>query len=80
MASRVKGIRGFDGRFYVTTTDFLYASHEKVKSALEKKKEMYVQELSHEANIEPDAVLAVMHILAEGGEVIEKKRGLFCLA
>ncbi len=80
VSQNVKGVRGFDGRFYVATNRFLYAAYEKIKSVLEKKKEMYTQEIAAATNIEPDAVLAVMHILAESGEVIEKKRGLFCLA
>lgn len=79
-SQNVKGIRGFDGKFYIATNKFLQTACEKIKSSLEKKKERYLQEIADEINFEPDAVSVVLYLLAESGEVIEKRRGLFCLA
>ncbi len=80
LSQNVKGVRAFDGKFYVATNRFLYAAYEKIKTVLEKKKEMHVEEIAVACVLEPEAVSTVLHILAETGEVIEKKKGLFCLA
>lgn len=80
LSQQVKGVRGFDGKFYVATNRFLYAAYEKIKSVLEKKKEMLVEEIARASGIDADGVAVVMRILSESGEVIEKRRGLFCLA
>lgn len=80
LSQNVKGVRAFDGRFYVATNKFLYSAYEKIKAVLEKKKEMHTEEVAAATGLEPEAVSTVLHILAESGEVIEKKRGLFCLA
>ena len=79
LASKVKGVRGFDGKFYVATADFIYSAYEKVRAALEKK-DMYLPEISAAVGIDPEGILSVLRVLAESGEIIEKKRGLFCLA
>ncbi|MFA5077586.1 MAG: hypothetical protein WC488_04125 [Candidatus Micrarchaeia archaeon] len=76
----VKGVRGFDGRFYVATNAFVYAAYSKVQAVLAKKSEMGLAEIAQLTGLEPEAVLVVLRILAESGEVLEKKRDLFCLA
>ncbi|VVB98337.1 Uncharacterised protein [uncultured archaeon] len=80
LSSNVKGVRGFDGRFYVATNKLLYASYPKIKDVLEKKKEMHLVEIASETGMEVDAASVIMHLLAESGEIIEKKRDLYCLA
>lgn len=79
-SANVKGIRGFDGRFYVATMRFLYSAYEKIKPLLQKKKEMHLSEISQLSGLEPEAAMVVLHILSESGEIIEKKRDLYCLA
>ncbi len=81
LSQNVKGVRGFDGKFYVATTKFFYAAQQKIRTVMEKKKSgMLVEEIAVEASIEPEAAGVALRILAESGEAIEKKRGLFCLA
>lgn len=80
VAQNVKGVRAFDGKFYVATNTFIYPAYEKIKAVLEKKSEMHVEEIAAATHLEAEAVLTVLHLVAESGEVIEKKRGLFCLA
>ncbi len=80
LSQNVKGVRGFDGRFYVATNKFLYSSYDKIKPVMEKKKALHLEEIAAEASMEPQAVSVIMHLLAESGEIIEKKRDLFCLA
>lgn len=79
LASRVKGVRGFDSRFYVATSGFVLSAYPKIKALLEVK-DAYLQELAETASLDPEGVLTVLRILSESGEIIEKKRGLFCLA
>lgn len=80
LSGNVKGVRGFDGKFYVATSTFLYSTYEKIKAPLEKKKEMHLSELAQLANVEPEGASVILHLLAESGEIIEKKRDVFCLA
>lgn len=79
VAQNVKGVRAFDGRFYIATNKFLYFTYEKIKSIMEKKTEMHIEEIVAATNLEPESVLVVLNILAESGEITERKKGLFCL-
>lgn len=74
----VKGVRAFDGKFYLATNKFLYTAHEKIKAILEK--EMHLEEIASATKLEVEALLTVLNLLAENGEIIEKRKGLYCLA
>lgn len=71
----VVGIKGFDGKFYLVTKNYLTDSAAAISSVL--KEEMDVAAISSAARLEPDGCVAVLRLLAENGEIIEKKRGVF---
>lgn len=71
----VIGIKGFDGRFYVVTREYLEKSEKTVNSVL--KEGMDVQSIAEAAKMDPEGCSAVMKIMAEKGDVLEKKKGIF---
>jgi hypothetical protein len=73
--SAFKGVKGFDGRFYVVTTDYLSKSAAAISSAL--KEDMDIASIADAAKIDRDGCMAVLRLMAEGGEIIEKKKGVF---
>lgn len=66
----VTGVKSFDGKYYVVTR----AHMEKVKKLLARWRGEYVdpKALGAKFGIHPDAAKAVLKILAEGGEYMEK--------
>ncbi len=71
----VIGIKGFDGRFYVVTREYLEKSEKAVNSVL--KEGMDVQSIAEAAKMDPEGCSAVMKLMAEKGDVLEKKKGIF---
>jgi hypothetical protein len=71
----VVGIKGFDGKFYLVTKNYLTDAASAIASVL--KDDMDVQAIASAARLEPDGCIAVLRLLAEGGEIIEKKKGIF---
>ncbi len=71
----VVGVKGFDGKFYVVTRDYFNSSQAKVAQAL--KEEMDAPSVAGAAKLDPEGCLAVLRLMAENGEIIEKKRGVF---
>jgi len=66
----ITGVKGFDGKYYVVTR----AHMERVRRVLARWRGEYVdpRALGAKFGIHPDAVKAVLKILAEGGEYTEK--------
>ncbi len=66
----ITGVKGFDGKYYVVTR----AHMERVRRVLARWRGDYVdpKALGAKFGIHPDAVKAVLKILAEGGEYTEK--------
>lgn len=71
----VLGVKGFDGAFYVVTKDYFSKASKTILGAL--KEEADVQSITENCKLETDGVQAVLRHLAESGEVIEKKRGVY---
>ncbi len=71
----VLGIKGFDGRFYVVTREYLEKSEKAVNSVL--KGGMDVQSIAQAAKMDEEGCSAVMKLMAEKGDVLEKKKGIF---
>ncbi|HSB47538.1 MAG TPA: hypothetical protein VLD37_05980 [Candidatus Bilamarchaeum sp.] len=71
----VVGIKGFDGKFYLVTKNYLSTAARAIEAAL--KEEMDALAIASAAKLEPDGCMAVLRLLAENGEIIEKKRGVF---
>jgi hypothetical protein len=71
----VVGIKGFDSRFYLVTKNYYTSAASAIASVL--KEDMDVQTIASAARLEPDGCIAVLRLLAENGEIIEKKKGIF---
>ncbi|MFH1057042.1 MAG: hypothetical protein V1717_04600 [Candidatus Micrarchaeota archaeon] len=75
----VVGSRGFDKRFYVCTKEFIQRFTPKVLSAL-KETSLSPEQVAEKTKLSDDAVKAILCILMDEGEIIEKKKGVFIQA
>ena len=73
----IKGIKGFDGMYYIIQMNLLEELSPKLVSVLSKKKETDLEALSKELNLNKDLVKIVCEFLKEDGEVIEKRKGFY---
>jgi hypothetical protein len=71
----VVGVKGFDGRFYVVTRDYFSRSEAKITQVL--KEDMDAPSVASAAKLDPEGCVAVLRLMAENGEIIEKKKGVF---
>lgn len=69
------GIKGFDNRFYVVTKDYLARSQSAISAIL--KEGMDVQSIAQAARMDLEGCAAVLRLMAENGDIIEKKKGVF---
>ncbi len=74
----VKGVRGFDRKFYLIMMEKLNDIEGNIIKALEKEK--VLDDLSKELKISKDLCKAAIEVLREDGTVIEKKRELYVSA
>ncbi|MEW5955606.1 MAG: hypothetical protein AB1626_03665 [Candidatus Micrarchaeota archaeon] len=72
----VRGVRGFDKRFYVVSTRFLKAMAQKLGPVLSGEPLTSAQ-AAQAASCDEAACNAVLQVLKEDGDVLEKKRGYF---
>ncbi len=75
---RVLGVRGFDKKYYVMSSEFYSSVSSKVEKALSSK-DLPAQEIALEAKIDEKHAIAALQLMRENGEVIEKKRGVYAL-
>ncbi len=71
----VVGVKGFDNKFYVVTRDYFTSASAKIASVL--KEEMDAPSVASAAKLDAEGCMAVLRLLAENGEIIEKKKGVF---
>lgn len=71
----VLGVMGFDGKLYIVTRDFFSKAESLIKPAL--KEDMTVDSIAGACRIDPDGARAVLRIMAENGDVIERRKGVF---
>lgn len=71
----VVGVKGFDNRFYIVTRDYLTEACKKISSIL--KEDMDTLSIASAARLDPDGCVAALRLMAENGDVIERKRGVF---
>jgi hypothetical protein len=71
----ILGVKGFDGKFYIVTKEYLSKAQAAVNKSL--KEDMDVQSIAEAAKLEIEGCRAVLRIMAENGEILEKKRGVF---
>jgi hypothetical protein len=71
----VVGVKGFDGKFYVVTRPYFTKAQEIIASVL--KEPMDCDSIAAAAKLDADGCRAALRLMAENGDVIEKKRGIF---
>ena len=74
----VRGIRGFDKRYYIVSAEKLSEMELKLESVLVKEK--MLKTISSELGVAEELCRAVLEILLEDGKVIEKKKNNYVLA
>lgn len=75
----VLGTRSFNKKFYIILRSYFDRHGSKILKAL-KDGEMKVLQIAKEVGINEDGARAILYLLAESGDVSEKKRDLFTLA
>jgi hypothetical protein len=71
----VVGVKGFDGKFYAVTRAYFTKAQATIASVL--KEPMDSDSIAAAAKLEPEGCRAVLRLMAENGDLIEKKRGIF---
>jgi hypothetical protein len=69
------GVKGFDGRFYIVTKSYLIGAQTAIAAAL--KEDMDAPSIAAAAKLDPEGCMAVLRLMAEAGDLIEKKKGVF---
>jgi hypothetical protein len=77
-SGEVMGVRGFDKRFYVLKRDFFTNASARISDALARG-DADVATLSEKTKTAADACIAVLEMLREQGEVVEKRKGYYSL-
>jgi len=76
----IMGVRGFDKRFYLARKGFYVSASERIEKAMKGGKDRRVEDIAKDAKLKNDECEAVLNIMREEGEVVEKKRGTYALA
>jgi len=71
----VVGVKGFDGKFYIVSRNYFNSAQASIGAAL--KEDMDAPSVASATKLDPEGCLAVLRLMAENGEIIEKKRGVF---
>ncbi len=71
----VIGVKGFDGRFYVVTKEYLEKSQKAIDSVLKEEKD--IPTIAKETKLDVEGCSAVLRLMAEAGDVLEKTKGRF---
>lgn len=71
----LRGLKGFDNNYYVISSKFFAESSRKILKALDK--ERSIGEIVKAIRMDENAVKAILNFLAESGEVIEKRKGIY---
>lgn len=74
----IKGVRGFDKKYYVVTRDYLESNSQKILKFL-KEKDALLGDIISQTKLDADGVQSLLYVLKDEGEVIEKKRGFYSL-
>jgi hypothetical protein len=71
----VVGVKGFDGKFYIVTREYYARARGSIEAIL--KDQMDAPSVASAAKLDPEGCLAVLRLMAENGDLIEKKKGVF---
>ncbi len=72
----LKGIKNFEGTYYLIETNLLGAYSQKINQALIEK-ELSLPELAKQVNISEELTKIICEFLKEEGEIIEKRKGKY---
>lgn len=78
-SGEVASLRSFDKKYYFVSSDLVNSVGSEIIANLEQG-EMTLDELAESCGLEREMVKAVIEVLRESGDIIEKKRGLYALA
>ncbi len=73
----MKGMKGFDGKYYLVTVKYLHNAKKKILEALDEEKTL--EEIAKKTGLEEEGCKAVLWMMAENGEVMEKRKGIFVI-
>jgi len=71
----VFGVKGFDNKFYIVTREYLERTASAIDSVL--KEDMDPATIASKAKLDTEGCIAVLRLMAERGDIIEKKKGVF---
>lgn len=71
----VVGVKGFDGKFYAVTRAYFNKAQAAIASVM--KEPMDADSVAAATKLEPEGCRAVLRLMAENGDLIEKKRGIY---
>lgn len=74
-----RGVRGFDKKYYVVKNSFFSKYSKKIKDIL-KEGNKTIDQIVNAVNLPKNACVAILTILNEEGDIIEKRKGVFVLA
>ena len=76
--NQITGIRGFDKKYYIVKNSFILKHQSKIKSVL-KHGPLSSDKIAAELEMGQEAVNALLTVLREEGEILEKRKGVFML-
>lgn len=77
-SSTVLALKGFDGKFYAVTKSYFSKNAPLVLKALEEPQN--AENIAKTCKLPPPACSAILHLLSEQGDVVEKRKGIFVRA
>ena len=75
----IVGTRAFDKKFYICMKGFVVKNAPRITRILESGGAIPLASISESLKIEPDAIRAILYIMAESGEVSEVRKDMFRL-
>ena len=69
------GTKGFDGKFYAVAKPYLEDSQKKINAVLNG--DMDADSIAKSTKLDLEGCTAVLRLMSENGEILEKKKGLF---
>ncbi|MFH1545193.1 MAG: hypothetical protein ABIE23_03855 [archaeon] len=75
--NQIKGMKAFDGKFYVLSSSLYEKLKPTIINELKKNKQLNLKQLSINCSLDPNLVRAICEFLREEGEIIEKRKSLY---
>lgn len=75
--NQIKGMKSFDGKFYVVFSSLYEKLKPKIINELKKNKQLNLRQLALNCSLDPVLATALCEFLREEGEIIEKRKSLY---